>query len=198
MRAGHLFLQCEPGICVHHDPDGPYTRLDAEEYHERQFQAFGMLSGDCWPQLGGDPSCLDIVGINYYMHNQSFYRGEQIDVDHPQYRPLSDILFENYARYGRPIVISETGIEGDRRAAWFDYVASEVMRARHRGVPVEGICLYPVCNHPGWDDDRLCPNGLMEHATDGVRRGVHTPLAQSLSALRRYVVEHPQAEAVLP
>ena len=36
-------------------------------------------------------------------------------------------------------------------------------RARTRGVPVEGICLYPVANHLGWDDDRLCQNGLLGH-----------------------------------
>ena len=177
------FVQCEPGVAVHHDPGGPHTREDAEEYHERQFQAFDLLAGRLWPQVGGDETCLDIVGINYYMHNQCFYEGPQIDVDHERYRPLSDILFENYARYGRPIIISETGIEADRRAPWFGYVAGEVARARARGVPVEGICLYPVCNHPGWDDDRLCPNGMLAHNRQDGGRDVHAPLAEVMRRL---------------
>ncbi|MGZ6040950.1 MAG: hypothetical protein ACXWKW_02060 [Asticcacaulis sp.] len=182
------FVQCEPRIAVHHDPDGAFPRSYAEKYHDLQFQAFDMLNGHIWQQLGGDPSCLDIIGINYYMHNQRFFEGEQIDVDHPRYQPLSDILFENYARYGRPIIISETGIEGERRASWFAYVSAEVERARQRGVPVEGICLYPVANHPGWDDDRLCPNGMLGHALTDGRREVHDPLAESLRkyALRTY------------
>jgi hypothetical protein len=178
------FVQCEPGVAVHHDPAGSYSRTDAEDYHERQFQAFDLLAGRLWPQVGGDETCLDIVGINYYMHNQRFYEGPQIDLDHERYRPLSDILFENYARYGRPILISETGIEGDRRAHWFDYVAGEAARARARGVPVEGICLYPVCNHPGWDDDRLCPNGMLAHRRQDSHRDVHAPLAEALRRLQ--------------
>lgn len=177
------FVQCEPGVAVHRDPASGHTREDAEEYHERQFQAFDLLAGRLWPQVGGDETCLDIVGINYYMHNQRLYQGPQIDVDHPLYRPLSDILFENYARYGRPVIISETGIEGDRRGPWFSYVAAEVARARSRGVPVEGICLYPVCNHPGWDDDRLCPNGMFDHCHQDGRRDVHLPLAEALRVL---------------
>ncbi len=178
------FVQCEPGVAVHHDPESSWTRQEAEAYHECQFQAFDLLAGRIWPQIGGEEACLDIVGINYYMHNQRFHEGPQIDVDHERYRPLSDILFETYARYGRPMVISETGIEGDRRSHWFAYVAAEVARARTRGVPVEGICLYPVCNHPGWDDDRLCPNGMLAHDhTDG-RRDVHMPLADALRTLR--------------
>jgi hypothetical protein len=37
-------------------------------------------------------------------------------------------------------------------------------------VPVEGICLYPVASHLGWDDGRLCENGLLGHSpTDGTR-----------------------------
>ena len=43
---------------------------------------------------------------------------------------------------------------------------------------VEGICLYPVANHPGWDDDRLCPNGLLGHDPSGGSRSVEWSLAQ--------------------
>ena len=48
------------------------------------------------------------------------------------------------------------------------------------GVPVEGICLYPVLGHRGWDDDRYCPNGLLEAAWREGRRLVHAPLAGEL------------------
>lgn len=177
------FVQCEPGVAVHHDPDSGYSRIEAEAYHDRQYQAFSLLDGSLWPQIGGDPSYLDIVGLNYYMHNQRLYEGAQIDLDHAQYKPLSDILFETYARFGRPIIISETGIEGERRAAWFSYVITEVERARVRGVPVEGVCIYPVADHPGWDDDRLCPNGMLSHCVIDSERKVHKPLAGILESL---------------
>ena len=39
------------------------------------------------------------------------------------------------------------------------------MRAAQRaGVPVEGICLYPILDYPGWDDDRHCETGLWGYA----------------------------------
>lgn len=155
------FVHCEPAIAIHHDPATGRPRAEQQGFHEAQYQAHELLSGRMWPQIGGDPSFLDIIGLNYYFNNQWVHGGPPIDVDHRLYRPLSDILFESHARYGRPVMIAETGIEGARRASWFRYVAAEVERARARGVPVEGICLYPVVSHLGWDDDRSCHNGLL-------------------------------------
>ena len=48
-------------------------------------------------------------------------------------------------------------------------------------MPLEGACLYPVLSHPGWDDERYCPNGLLEMGPVGNRRRpVHAPLAAEL------------------
>ena len=77
-------------------------------------------------------------GLNYYPTNQWIHGGPPIGAGHPLHRPLSDLLFEVYARFGRPIVIAETGTEGEGRASWLRTVAAEVRRARARGVPVEG------------------------------------------------------------
>ena len=95
--------------------------------------------------------------------------------------PLRQILAEVAGRYGRPIVVAETGTEGDGRAEWLAYVADEVRAAGASGVRVDGLCWYPIANHPGWDDDRHCPNGLLGYVgPDGVRP-VHAPLAAELS-----------------
>ncbi|RYI34141.1 MAG: glycosyl transferase family 1, partial [Acetobacteraceae bacterium] len=174
------FVHCEPLIAIHHDPTTGRPYAEAEGWHQAQFQAYELLMGRMWPQIGGSPGYLDIVGVNYYSNNQWVHGGKPIDVGHPLYRPLSDLLFETYARYQRPMLIAETGTEGDRRAAWFRYVASEVKEARRRGVEVEGICLYPVADHPGWDNDRLCPNGLVGHEVLQHRRAVHDPLLEAI------------------
>jgi hypothetical protein len=70
----------------------------------------------------------------------------------------------------------------DARPEWLRYVGAEVRAARAAGVPVEGLCLYPVLNHPGWDDDRHCQNGLLDfpRGADGAR-GVIAPLAEELA-----------------
>ena len=49
------------------------------------------------------------------------------------------------------------------------------------GVPVEGICLYPIVNHPGWDDDRHCHNGLFDYADERGGRAVYLPMATELA-----------------
>ena len=105
--------------------------------------------------------------------------GEFGDLDAQSVR---EMLAEVFARYGRPIFVAETGCEGEGRPDWLSYVAAEVRAAIRLGVPVEGICLYPVLNHPGWDDDRDCPNGLLEHTRNAAGRVPYPPLA---AAIRR-------------
>ena len=178
------FVHCEPLIAIHHDPATGRLRAEAEGWHQAQFQAFELLMGRMWPQIGGQPDFLDIVGVNYYSNNQWIHAGPPIDIGHPAYRPLSDLLFETYARYGRPMIIAETGAEGDRRASWFSYVAAEAQRARGRGVPVEGLCLYPIANHQGWDNDRMCPNGLLSHSADTGRRMPDPALLAAVQAFQ--------------
>jgi hypothetical protein len=179
------FVHCEPMIAVHHDPATGRPSWEAEGYHNAQFQAFDLVSGRLWPILGGQEKFLDVVGVNYYWNNQWVHAGPVIDMDHPRYSPLSDLLVAVYARYKRPVLIAETGTEGERRASWFRYVSSEVARARARGVPVEGICLYPIANHPGWDDDRDCPNGLLSAHPGPRGRVVHEPLAQEIQTFQK-------------
>lgn len=171
------FVHAEPLLAIHHDPATGKPLWEAQGHHDAQFQALDLIAGRIWPQLGGDPSLLDITGVNYYWNNQWIHGAAPVDMDHPRYRPLSDLLFEVAARYDRPLMIAETGTEGSRRASWFAYVRDQVARARARGVSVEGICLYPVANHPGWDNDRLCPNGLLGHDPSGGARPVEEALA---------------------
>ena len=94
---------------------------------------------------------------------------------------------EVYDRYRRPFFVAETGIEDEARPAWFRYVAGEVMAAMQSGVQVEGICLYPIVNHPGWDDDRHCHNGLWDYPDKDGNREVSGPLAEELECQQRYL-----------
>jgi hypothetical protein len=107
-----------------------------------------MLSGRTAPELGGSPEWLDAAGLNFYSDNQWYLDGSTIPLGRHDYRPLADMLAETHARYGRPLLVTETGGEGSARAAWFHYVCDEVRDAIGRGVPVEGVCLYPVASFP--------------------------------------------------
>ena len=158
---GARFVHTDPVINVLTDHARPADAPHAEGHRQAQFQGWDLLSGRIWPQIGGRADLLDIVGVNYYHNNQWIHGGPPINQDHPRYKPFHRILAETYSRYGRPIFVAETGIEGHERPAWLSMIAQEVRRARQIGVPVEGICLYPILDHPGWDDDRPCPNGLI-------------------------------------
>ena len=143
-----------------------------------------MLAGREKPHLGGAEKYLDILGGNYYVHNQWVLNGSFITQDDPRYRHYRVLLAELYQRYKRPIFVAETGIEDDLRPSWLRYVCDEVFAAMQDGVPVEGICLYPIVNHPGWDDDRHCYNGLWDYPNDEGERAIYQPLADELQRQR--------------
>ena len=100
---------------------------------------------------------------------------------HSLYRPLRQLLAEVGARYGRPMVISETGAEGGNAAGWLRYVCGEVRAARRRGVPLYGICLYPVLDYPGWRDERHCKCGLIHSGGDWSQRELDVDVLDQLA-----------------
>ena len=176
------FLHCDPAIHIVADPRRPKRKAEAEGHRLAQFQAFDMIQGSLWPQLGGDPRYLDVVGLNYYPKNQWILDGPAIERGTPLYRPFREILREAWERYGRPLILAETGAEEGHRADWLRYVSGEVLAARRAGVPVEGICLYPVLNYPGWDDDRHCQSGLWGYPDPAGDREIHLPFARELAS----------------
>src|SRR5688572_2744842 len=171
---------------IHVVAKSPERRSAAERYRRAQFEAFDMLVGKREPELGGSPELVDVIGLNYYFHNQWYYPNRhKIAVGHPLYRPLADILREYKRRYDKPILITETGIEDDERPACLRYVCEQVAEARASGVTIEGVCLYPIVNHPGWADDRHCHNGLWDYADDSGLREIYQPLADEINRQQR-------------
>ena len=48
-------------------------------------------------------------------------------------------------------------------------------------IPILGVCLYPILDYPGWDDDRHCQSGLWGYPDPLGNREIHLPLAQELA-----------------
>jgi beta-glucosidase/6-phospho-beta-glucosidase/beta-galactosidase len=179
----------DPMINVIAESPGQDNAAAAHAYHQSQFEAGDMLIGRTAPELGGHEEYVDIIGVNYYIHNQWTYPGHHGSMLVPsdrRYRHVRNLLAENYAHYRRPIFVAETGIEDETRPAWLRYMCNEVYAAISAGVPVEGICLYPILNHPGWDDDRHCHNGLLDYADDDGNREVDEPLAHELARQQEF------------
>jgi beta-glucosidase/6-phospho-beta-glucosidase/beta-galactosidase len=174
-------LHCDPAIHIAPASTRLQDRQEAEGHRRAQYQAWDLLVGRLWPQLGGDERYLDVLGVNYYPNNQWVLDGPALQRGDPRYRPFRDMLREAWELYGRPLVVAETGAQDGSRAEWLRYVAEEVRAARREGVPVGGICLYPILNYPGWDDDRHCQSGLWGYPGPGGHREIHVPLAQELA-----------------
>lgn len=174
------FIWAEPLIHVVPVGSGEAEKSEAEDARLSQFEALDMLAGRSDPELGGGPEMIDLVGLNFYPDNQWHHRGSTVPLGHYRYRPLADMLAEMFERYERPLLISETGAEGSARSAWFHYVCDEVRDAIGRGIPVQGICLYPVTAYPGWDDERSIDVGLFSAPAAGGGRSLYQPLADEL------------------
>jgi beta-glucosidase/6-phospho-beta-glucosidase/beta-galactosidase len=115
-----------------------------------------MLSGVVKPELGGHPRYLDIIGVNYYHANQWEYPNDRLRWEHTprdeRWIPFSVLVADVHRRYRRPMFVAETGHFGIGRAAWAREIAAQVMLARASGIPLEGICFYPIIDRTDWED----------------------------------------------
>lgn len=165
------FLHVEPVVHVVPPADQPELQQLADQVASYQWQAWDMIAGRLAPELGGNPAALDLIGINHYHNGQWEVVTERRLHWHlrdPRRRPLSRLLYGVWRRYRRPILISETSHIGVGRAEWLDEVATEVQLALAEGVPVHGLCLYPIFDRPDWErEDHWHHSGLWDHCVTG-------------------------------
>lgn len=174
-------IHADPAI--HIAPRTPTDR-DAERHRRSMFEAWDMIAGRRDPDLGGAPDLLDVVGVNFYDNNQWLHKARTISPGEAGYRPFRDILIENHRRYGRPIIVTETGTEGAEGAAWLRLIGAEIRAAAEAGVPIAGCCVYPVMDYPGWTDDRHCRCGPIAVDPGWAGRHVDPVLGRALSHLQ--------------
>ena len=184
-------LHCDPIIEVMAPADRPDLARAAADATESQFEAWDMIAGGFHPDLQGHPRYLDIIGANYYFSNQWEFPAAPIPWDQgdddPRRAPLRRLLERLHRRYHRPLFIGETSHVGIGRARWIGEVGEEVRLARARGVPVEGICLYPIIDRPDWDDPTHWHNsGLwnLVHRGDRLERELSGDYADQLQTVR--------------
>jgi hypothetical protein len=162
---------------VHVDPIihviAPSTRPDltqaAEQQRGSQFEAWDMLAGIRDPDLGGHPRYLDVMGVNFYHSNQWEYPDQRLRWEDsprdPRWIPLHRLLAELYDRYRRPLFVGETSHFGVGRAAWIREIAAELRDACGLGIPLEGVCLFPILDRSDWNEpDHWHNSGLWDLA----------------------------------
>jgi len=152
-----LILTTEPLINIIPDNmEDASIVMAAEKKNEEQFQVWDMLTGKICQELGGEASLPDIIGCNYYPHNQWCYPSEvQVDWQNTSpvkgYKSLSELCRTVMERYKRPIIIAETSFNGEGKSQWINHVTDECANLLQDGLMLWGICIYPVLNRPDWD-----------------------------------------------
>jgi hypothetical protein len=191
-------VHTDPIIRAIAPPHRPDLLREAKDKCESQFQAWDMLAGRLEPQLGGHPRYLDILGLNFYPHNQWEINGCTLTRSDPRWLDLHQLLAGVYERYRRPFFIAETCGRGPTRGPWLDYIAGQSLLALERGLPLWGICLYPIIDAPDWNTGLYQHCGLWDVVptpADPLARVLNQPYAEALRAAQARLG---QALACLP
>ncbi|WP_423600181.1 beta-glucosidase [Roseateles sp. MS654] len=185
------FLHIDPVIHVVPTEDTPELRQLASTIASYQWQAFDMLSGRQDPELGGHAAALDWIGLNHYHSSQWEVPSEKRLAWHlgdPRRQPLSELLRLVWERYQRPLIVAETGHIGRGRADWLLDIADQARRAVQLGVPLAGVCLYPLLDRPDWHEPERWHRSGVWHVVRGthgvpVGRRVVLPYARALATV---------------
>lgn len=172
----------------------PSGRPDLEEEarifnSDLVFESWDMLAGKLLPELGGSPEHLDIVGMNYYWTNQweLGHEREPLADDDSRLVPLRELVRKVWERYQTDLLITETTHVNELRPGWLRYVTSEAEALLCEGVPLRGVCLYPILGMPEWHSNEWTPMGLWDLVHDGRRltREVFQPMLRELRRSHR-------------
>lgn len=184
-------------VCHVVPPQARFDLLgDAHAFnHQAVFESWDILAGRLHPELGGSREHLDIVGVNYYWTNQWELGHDESPLSDDDYRrvPLSRLIRRVWKRYGGELLITETAHVHEMRPRWLSYVADECEALLDEGVPLRGVCLYPILGMPEWHSPQEWVRmGLWDIAHDhpSLRRQICTPMWDALRQAQRLEFRH--------
>jgi hypothetical protein len=171
--------------------DLPERRADADGFnYGAVFESWDMVAGQREPRLGGSRDLLGALGINYYWTNQWELGGDgtPLGIDDPRRVPLAELVRDVWKRYGGEVFITETSHVDDGRAGWLTEVADQAEAVIAGGVPMRGICLYPILGMPEWHERGVWTRmGLWDLVPQSPTLGrvLHAPMLDALQAAAR-------------
>jgi beta-glucosidase/6-phospho-beta-glucosidase/beta-galactosidase/glycosyltransferase involved in cell wall biosynthesis len=138
----------------------------------------------------------DVLGIDYYPHSD--WQLEKVGTGVRQRRSenpvgLYGIAHAYYNRYGLPMMLTETSIEGQpiNREIWLEETVEDCRRLREEGLPMLGYFWWPMIDQVDWDGalthriGKVHEVGLfnLRRQADGTLARVTTPLVKQLAAI---------------
>ena len=196
-------LTTEPLVNITHDREAGRTeKALARRHHDEQFQVTDILAGRLCPELRGRPEYIDLLGLNFYYNNQWVKVTNEMLVwknQDDRWVPLRALLREAHQRYGCPVVLSETSHPKEDRPLWMEMIASESAATLAEGVPLWGVCWYPILDRPDWDHlDIWHQSGIWDRASGDEAeyvRTLHEPTAAAFLRAQTLRATHAGAQA---
>ena len=184
------FLNADPLCRVVPPDDRPESLAAARHFNEvGVYEAWDMLCGRLLPELGGSRAHLDVVGINYYwtcqweqgQHNSFLAANDARRLGLPQ------LVRQVWDRYGGDLMISETMHWGDQRPGWMLELGDDIEQILGDGVPLAGVCLYPILSMQNWHAPRDWTSmGLWDlDCHNGMCRVLHQPMLERFLQVQR-------------
>jgi beta-glucosidase/6-phospho-beta-glucosidase/beta-galactosidase/glycosyltransferase involved in cell wall biosynthesis len=157
--------------------------------------AYGMSELDLeW--FRNNPQPPDMLGLDYYPHSEwQLDRGPEGIRQRRSETPIGlyGIAQAYYSRYGLPMMLTETSVEGVpiNREVWLDQTIEDCQRLRAEGVPMLGYFWWPMIDQVDWDGalthrvGKIHEVGLfnLRRQPDGTLARYATPLVQQFAAI---------------
>lgn len=192
-------MTTEPLVYITHGINASQDEIErALAMHQDQFQVTDILSGRMCPELRGKPEYLDILGYNFYYNNQwilethEYFEWKKY-CNEERFVPLHKLLTSAHQRYHRPFVLTETSHSREHRPLWVEMIIEECALTLMAGLPLWGVCWYPIIDRPDWDHlTDWHQSGIWDELfvpTDSPTRNLHFPTAQTLINGQVYLEE---------
>jgi beta-glucosidase/6-phospho-beta-glucosidase/beta-galactosidase len=143
-----------------------------------------------------NPQRPDVLGLDYYPHSE--WQLERGNDGVRQRRTESPIGLYGvgkayYNRYGLPMMLTETSIEGQpiNREIWLEQTVDDCRRLREDGIPMLGYFWWPMVDQVDWDGalthrvGKIHEVGIfkLRREPDGTLTRHATPLAKQFAAM---------------
>lgn len=100
---------------------------------------------------------VDVIGVNYYpelsARELTLYEDKVVGVTFNAWTSGLEAIIRGFvSRYGVPVIVSETAVEGDdaHRSSWLDAVVALLHGLRAEGVPITGLVWWPLFDFVDW------------------------------------------------
>jgi beta-glucosidase/6-phospho-beta-glucosidase/beta-galactosidase len=165
VEATHLWTTADSGLAAERDllarknflpTDLVLGRVDATHSLCGWLIEHG-IAPDRLEALAANPAEPDVIGLNYYpeLSARELARdgGDVVGVTFNAWTQGLDSIIRGFVdRYGLPVLVSETAVEGDdaHRESWLEAVVTLLHDMRAEGVPVTGLVWWPLFDFVDW------------------------------------------------